>query len=77
MNLSTYYWYFTSVIPPRVCDNIITHGLSKPESMARTGGYDNKELSNDEIKNLQKKRKSDLVWLDDTWIYRELHTHSK
>ena len=75
MNLSTYYWYFTSVIPPRVCDNIITHGLSKPESMARTGGYDNKELSNDEIKNLQKKRKSDLVWLDDTWIYRELHPY--
>ena len=51
MNLSTYYWYFTSVIPPRVCDNIIMHGLSKPESMARTGGYDNKELSNDELKS--------------------------
>ena len=43
MNLSNYYWYFTSVIPPRICDDIVKHGLSKADTMARTGGYDNKK----------------------------------
>jgi len=76
MNLSNYYWYFTSALPPRLCDDIIKYALSKSESMARTGGYDNeKSLSQDQIKNMQRKRKSDLVWLDDTWIYKELHPY--
>ena len=23
MNISNYYWYFTSAIPPKICDDII------------------------------------------------------
>ena len=42
--------------------------------MARTGGYGDKKLKKD-VKNIQKKRKSDLVWLNDTWIYKELHPY--
>jgi hypothetical protein len=44
MNLSNYYWAFKSAIPPRICDDIIKYALSKPEAMARTGGYGDKEL---------------------------------
>ena len=43
--------------------------------MARTGGYGNKKLNKEEVLNMQRKRKSDLVWLDDTWIYKELHPY--
>jgi hypothetical protein len=43
--------------------------------MARTGGYGDKELTKDQVKNMQRKRKSDLVWLNDTWIYKELHPY--
>ena len=75
MNLSNYYWYFTSVIPPRICDDIVKHGLSKADTMARTGGYDNKKLTKNEIKDMKRKRNSDLVWLNDTWIYKELHPY--
>ena len=25
------------------------------------------------IKNIQKKRKSDIVWMNDRWIYKEIH----
>ena len=25
------------------------------------------------IKNLQKKRKSEIVWMSDKWIYNEIH----
>ena len=75
MTISNYYWYFKSAIPPKICDDIIKHGLSQAETMARTGDYGDKELTKDQIKNMQKKRKSDLVWLNDTWIYKELHPY--
>ena len=75
MNLSNYYWAFKSAIPPRICDDIIKYALSKPEAMARTGGYGDKELNDDEVMNMQRKRKSDLVWLNDTWIYKEIHPY--
>ena len=73
MNISNYYWYFESALTPRFCDEVIKYGLSQAEVMARTGGYGDKKLSKEEVKHLQRKRKSDLVWLNDTWIYKELH----
>jgi len=75
MNISNYYWCFTSAIPPRICDDIIKYGLSKSESMAKTGAYGDKKLSKQEIKDMKRKRNSDLVWLNDSWIYRELHPY--
>ena len=75
MNISNYYWYFTAAIPPKICDDIIKFSLSKQEQMARTGGFGDRELSKEEIKDLKRKRNSDLVWLNETWIYRELHPY--
>jgi len=75
MNISNYYWYFTAAIPPKLCDDIIKYGLSQSEIIARTGNYGNKKLSKDEIKNLKRKRNSDLVWLNENWIYKELHPY--
>jgi len=75
MNISNYYWYFKSAIPPRICDDIIKYGLSQAETIARTGSYGDKELTKEEIKDMKRKRNSDLVWLNDTWIYREIHPY--
>ena len=75
MNISNHYWCFKSALPPRICDDIIKHGLSQAETMARTGDYGDKELSKDEIKDMKRKRNSDLVWLNDTWIYKEIHPY--
>jgi len=75
MNISNYYWYFKSAVPPKICDDIIKYGLSHSESLARTGGYGDRELTKDEIKDMKRKRNSDLVWLNDPWIYRELHPY--
>tara|TARA_R100001509_G_scaffold160642_1_gene128706 strand:- start:375 stop:1007 length:633 start_codon:yes stop_codon:yes gene_type:complete len=75
MNLVNYYWYFTSAVPAKICDDIIKYGLSQSEQMAITGGYENKKLSKDQIKNIKRKRNSDLVWLDEPWIYKELHPY--
>jgi hypothetical protein len=29
MNISNYYWYFKSAIPPKICDDIIKYGLTQ------------------------------------------------
>ena len=70
MNLSNYYWYFSGVLTARFCDEVIKYALSKEEVMAKTGGYGDRKLNKEEVKNLQRKRKSDLVWLSETWIYK-------
>jgi len=75
MNISNYYWYFKSAIPPKICDDIIKYGLTQAETMARTGSYGDKKLTKDQVKDIKRKRNSDLVWLNDTWIYRELHPY--
>ena len=75
MNISNYYWYFKSAIPPKICDDIIKYGLSKKSSLARTGGYVNKKLTKNDVKDIKKKRNSDLVWLNDSWIYKEIHPY--
>lgn len=73
MLLNNYYWYFKSALTPKFCNDVINFALQKKEVLARTGGYDNENLSKKEIKDIKKIRNSDLVWLDDAWIYKELH----
>ncbi len=75
MNIHNYYWYFKAAVPAKICDDIIRYGLSKSESMALTGGYGNKKLTKNEIKDMKRKRNSDLVWLNDKWIYKELQPY--
>ena len=75
MNLFNYFWYFSGVLTPKFCDEVIKYALSKEEVMARTGAYKNKKLKKQEVLDLKKKRNSDLVWLNDKWIYREIHPY--
>ena len=82
MNLQNYYYYFKSALTPRMCDEIIRYGKEHDTQMAITGGSDdeaNKKadgtLKKSVIKNIQKKRKSDIVWMNDRWIYKEIHPY--
>ena len=71
MNLEYYYWYFKSVIPPRICDDIVKYGLQHKDNMGIIGGLggdrdlQNQPLNKKEIKDLKKKRDSSIVWMDD------------
>jgi hypothetical protein len=31
MNLTNYYWYFKSAVPPRICDMILQYGKAQKE----------------------------------------------
>ena len=81
MNLSNYYWYFKSAIPPKICDDIIKYGLSHQEDLAITGGLGSNRdlkkqpLKEEEVIDLKKKRNSNIVWLNDKWIYKEIHPY--
>ena len=72
MILSNYYWCFKSVLTPRFCDEVIKYASLQKEIMARTGDYADRKLSKDELKHLKTKRHSDVVWLNDNWIYKEI-----
>jgi len=81
VNLSNYYWWFKSVIPPRICDDIVNYGLKHQDGMAITGGLGRdrdlkkQPLNKKEFKDLKKKRDSNIVWMNDHWIYKEIHPY--
>jgi PKHD-type hydroxylase len=75
MNLLNYYWYFQKAVPDHVCDDIIKYALQTREQMAVTGGYGNQKLNRQQVKDLKKKRDSNIVWLAENWIYKELHPY--
>jgi len=77
MNLQNFYYYFQSALTPRFCDELIKYGISQQEQLALTGGQTNKvnkgeKLNDDDIIDLKKKRDSNIVWLNDRWIYKEI-----
>ena len=73
MNTSNF-WYFKSALTPKFCDDVIKYGLSKNEEMAQTGNI-KKKLNKEEIKTMKQVRNSDIAWLDDLWIYKEIHPY--
>jgi PKHD-type hydroxylase len=75
MNLQNYYYYFKSALTPRFCDELIKYGKSKSDSLALTGSAQNKKLDKKAIKDLKKKRDSNIVWLDERWIYKEIQPY--
>ena len=83
MNLTNYYYYWSNVIPHRICDMIIQYGKSIKEQQAITGGLGRdrdlkaQPLTKKELKNLKKKRDSNICWFNDRWIYREIQPYVK
>ena len=81
MNLKHYYWWFKSAVPPRICDDIVKYGLKQKDDMAITGGLGHNRnlqkqpLNKKEIKDLKKKRDSNIVWMNDRWIYKEIQPY--
>ena len=73
MNLTNYYWYFKSALTPRFCDEVIEYAKLKKELIGKTGGFGNKKLTEKDLNNLKLRRNSNIVWLDEKWIYREIH----
>jgi len=65
MLFNYYYWYFTKSLSDSFCKKIIKEGLKETlkKGTLKTEGLD------------EKKRNADVVWLNDTWIYKEIHPY--
>jgi len=74
MQLQNYYWYFKKAVPERICNDIVRYAKSIKDKMALTGNRGDPETL-DEIKDLKKKRDSNIVWLNEPWIYREIQPY--
>jgi PKHD-type hydroxylase len=76
MNLHHQYWYFPKAVPDRICDEIKKYAISIKDQLALTGKYGKlKNLDHKHVKDLKKKRDSDIVWLNERWIYKEIHPY--
>tara|TARA_R110000803_G_scaffold137717_1_gene204617 strand:- start:776 stop:1402 length:627 start_codon:yes stop_codon:yes gene_type:complete len=75
MNLTNYYWYFKSAVPEHVCDDIVKYGHQLQDQMAVTGGYGNKKLNSKQIKDLKKKRNSNVVWMNERWVFNHVQPY--
>ena len=52
MNISNYYWYFSGVLTPKFCDEVIKYASAQKESIARTCGYDKEGPEKGKIRKL-------------------------
>jgi len=68
------YWYFSRALPDRFCEDIIKTGLSKEKHVAITGNGKG-DINKVKSKKTKKIRDSDIVWLDDNWIYETVHPY--
>jgi len=78
MLLKNYYWYFQSALSSKFCDDLIDYAKSKKQDIGLTGGLTAKQergekLTKEDLLDLKKKRDSNVIWLNDTWIYKEIH----
>ena len=70
MMLRNAYWYFQSALDNTFCDQVIEHANSKKDTIAVTGKFGKKKkLSKKDKNNLKKQRNSNIVLLNDKWIY--------
>ena len=66
MNLNYHYWFFKKAVSDKFCDAVIKRGLEKKPMLGTVG------TEEDEVKDFKKTRNSNIVWMNDRWIYREI-----
>lgn len=69
MNFKYHYWYFQNALSIKFCEDIIELGKSLQKKKAVVG---RNKVSTKEV---QKIRKSNVAWLNDQWIYKELQPY--
>lgn len=77
------FYTFDSVLTNRFCEHVIKYSKSFESIKGITGAegenrnIKTKPLSKKEEKNLSKNRDSNVVWMNDHWIYKEIHPYVK
>jgi PKHD-type hydroxylase len=73
MELRNNYFVLEDAVTQKFCAHVLEYGKRLKESIGVTYGYnDPNNLTPLQKKELEKLRKSKVVWMDEKWIYREL-----
>jgi len=84
MLLDNYYFYFPSVLSPQFCDDVLAFGKTQQIHTGVTHIGDEQtglmksdytKLNEEEKEHVGKKRQSNIAWLNEPWIYREIHPY--
>ena len=66
------WWGFEKVLSDKLCKEIIDFGNQQKEVQGRIGIFEKENLEQEDKNNLLEIRNSNVSWLDDTWIYKEI-----
>ena len=66
------FWVYDKVIPEHICDKIIKIGSNQKSGLGLTANKTFQEHKEDGISELMKYRNSDVTWLNENWIYKEI-----
>ncbi len=79
MQLKNDYWYFENALSKKFCEELILYGNQKNKMIGTVGAiphtFKKKELSTKDKKELNKIRKSDVVFLDDLFIFKTIQPY--
>ena len=73
MIIKNWFWYFEEALSKKFCEELIKYGNQKEEKLALTGNFtDEKKMSKKELKDLKKKRNSNVVWINEWWVLKHI-----
>ena len=77
MLLKNYYYFYVAAVPHRFCDDVIEFSKTKETHRAKTQSEANEmkakgKVSQKTIDKGMEKRDSEILWMDERWIYKEL-----
>jgi PKHD-type hydroxylase len=78
MNLDSYYYIFEEALTEKFCDDLIRYGEEQTQEIALTGNFDgspSKITNEKDIAKLYKTRNSSIIWMNEPWIYRQIHPY--
>ena len=73
MKLKWQYWYFKNALSHKFCDDIIKLADTKVKALGTISGVQGKKKRIKNKQKLLKHRNSNIAWLNEPWIYNELH----
>ena len=76
MNYKKLFYYFDSALSPFLCNKIIKEGYSNNPDFALTGGT-GYTRSKKEIEKTKEIRNSNISWINDWWVKKELEPYVK
>ena len=73
MNLKEHYIVFPQAFTKKFCEDVVKYGNMQREHTALIGGQTTVDkLNKKDRNNLRKTRDSNIAWLNDKWIYKEI-----